>query len=119
MDKVVKTLQEGHEQLLKASEETNKRVNKIIEEQHHSKRDRDFLDQDINTLFNFYHNMKPQPQGHVMDNPYHQEDLKPDAILVNEARSPSQYQDGDNMPYSERAASRALKLAQIFWNRRI
>ncbi|MBW0592067.1 hypothetical protein O181_131782 [Austropuccinia psidii MF-1] len=52
--------------------------------------------------------MKPQPQGHVMDNPYHQEDVKPDAILVNEARSPSQYQDGDNMSYSERAALKQL-----------
>ncbi|MBW0487602.1 hypothetical protein O181_027317 [Austropuccinia psidii MF-1] len=68
MDKIVKTLQEGHAQLSKASEETNKRLNKVFEEKHHSKRDRDFLDQDIKKLFNFYHNMKPQPQGHVMDN---------------------------------------------------
>ncbi|MBW0464964.1 hypothetical protein O181_004679 [Austropuccinia psidii MF-1] len=47
MDKIVKTLQEGHAQLSKASEETNKRLNKVFEEQHHWKSDRDFLDQDI------------------------------------------------------------------------
>ncbi|MBW0470107.1 hypothetical protein O181_009822 [Austropuccinia psidii MF-1] len=40
MDKIVKTLQEGHAQLSKASEETNKIVNQVFEEQHHSKRDR-------------------------------------------------------------------------------
>ncbi|MBW0481928.1 hypothetical protein O181_021643 [Austropuccinia psidii MF-1] len=48
--------------------------------------------------------MKPQPQGHVMDNPYQQEDIKPDAMLVNKARSPSQYRDGDNMSYYEKEA---------------
>ncbi|MBW0557963.1 hypothetical protein O181_097678 [Austropuccinia psidii MF-1] len=68
MDKIVKTLQEGHAQLSKASEETKKRLNLVFKEQHHSKRDRDWLDQDINELFNVYHSMKPQPQGHFMDN---------------------------------------------------
>ncbi|MBW0480830.1 hypothetical protein O181_020545 [Austropuccinia psidii MF-1] len=81
MDKIVKTLQEGHNQLSKASEETNKRLNQVLEEQNHSKRERDFLDQDLNNLFNVYHNMQPQPKGHVWDNPYHQEDIKPDAIF--------------------------------------
>ncbi|MBW0588749.1 hypothetical protein O181_128464 [Austropuccinia psidii MF-1] len=52
--------------------------------------------------------MKPQPQGHVMDNPYHQDDIKPDVMLINEARSPSQYQDGDNMFYSEKEALKQL-----------
>ncbi|MBW0496455.1 hypothetical protein O181_036170 [Austropuccinia psidii MF-1] len=85
MDKIVEALQEGHAQLSKASEETNKRLNLVFEEQHHSKRDRDCLDQDIKKLFNAYHNMKPQPQGHVMDNPYHQDDIKPDAMLMNKA----------------------------------
>ncbi|MBW0489986.1 hypothetical protein O181_029701 [Austropuccinia psidii MF-1] len=75
MDTNVKTLQEGHAQLSKASEETNKRLNLVFEEQHHSKRNRYCLDQDINKLFNVYHNMKPQPQGHVMDNTYHQDDI--------------------------------------------
>ncbi|MBW0527112.1 hypothetical protein O181_066827 [Austropuccinia psidii MF-1] len=70
MDKIVKPLQEGHAHLNKASEETKKRLNLIFEEQHHSKRDWDCLEQDINKLLNFYHNMKPHPQGHVMDNPY-------------------------------------------------
>ncbi|MBW0472755.1 hypothetical protein O181_012470 [Austropuccinia psidii MF-1] len=52
--------------------------------------------------------MKPQPQCHVMDNPYHQEDIKPGAILVKKTRSPSQYQDGDNMSYSEKEALNQL-----------
>ncbi|MBW0464747.1 hypothetical protein O181_004462 [Austropuccinia psidii MF-1] len=101
MEKIVKYFQEGHAQLSKASVEANKRLNLVFEEQHHSKRDRDFLDQDINKLFNVCHSMKPQPQGHVMDNPYYQDDIKPDAMLMNKERSPSQYQDGDNMSYSE------------------
>ncbi|MBW0465968.1 hypothetical protein O181_005683 [Austropuccinia psidii MF-1] len=108
MEKIIKTLQEGHAQLSKACEETNKRLNLVFEEQHHSKRDRDFLDQDIKKPFNVYHNMKPQPQGQVMDNPYHQEDIKPDSMLVNKARSPSHYQDGDNMSYSEKEALKQL-----------
>ncbi|MBW0544483.1 hypothetical protein O181_084198 [Austropuccinia psidii MF-1] len=108
MDKIVKTLQEGHAQLSKASEETNKRLNLFFEEQLHSKRDRDCLDQDINKLFNVYHNMKPQPQGHDMDNEYHQDDIKPGSMLINKARSPSQYQDGDNMYYSEEEALKQL-----------
>ncbi|MBW0463238.1 hypothetical protein O181_002953 [Austropuccinia psidii MF-1] len=66
MDKIVKYLKEGHAQLSKASEETNKRLNLVFEEKHHSKGDRDCLDQDMNKLFNVHHKMKPQPQGHVM-----------------------------------------------------
>ncbi|MBW0464672.1 hypothetical protein O181_004387 [Austropuccinia psidii MF-1] len=104
MDKIVKTFQERHAQLSKASEETNKILNLVFEEQNHSKRERDFLDQDINKLFNFYHNLKPQPQGQVMDNPYQPDDIKPDAMLMNKARSPSQCQDGDGMYYSEKEA---------------
>ncbi|MBW0556854.1 hypothetical protein O181_096569 [Austropuccinia psidii MF-1] len=69
MEKIVKNLQEGHAQLRKASEETNKILNLVFEEQHHSRRDRDCLDQDINKLFNVNHNLKPQPQGQVMENP--------------------------------------------------
>ncbi|MBW0489500.1 hypothetical protein O181_029215 [Austropuccinia psidii MF-1] len=48
--------------------------------------------------------MKPQPQGHMMDHPYHQDDIKPDAMLMNNTRSPSQYQDEDNMSYLEKEA---------------
>ncbi|MBW0567012.1 hypothetical protein O181_106727 [Austropuccinia psidii MF-1] len=44
MDKIVKTLQEGHAQLSKTSKATNNRLDLVFEEQHHSKRDRDFLD---------------------------------------------------------------------------
>ncbi|MBW0483667.1 hypothetical protein O181_023382 [Austropuccinia psidii MF-1] len=69
-DKIVKTLQEGHYKLSKACEETNIRLNLVFEEQQQRKRDRDCLDQDINKLFYVYHNLNPQPQGHVMDNPY-------------------------------------------------
>ncbi|MBW0480256.1 hypothetical protein O181_019971 [Austropuccinia psidii MF-1] len=81
MDKIVKTLQEGHAQLSKASEETNKRLNQVFEEQHHRKRERDYLDQYINKIFNVYNNMKPQPQGHVRNTPYHQEYIKTHATL--------------------------------------
>ncbi|MBW0527722.1 hypothetical protein O181_067437 [Austropuccinia psidii MF-1] len=108
MDKIVTNLQEGHSQLRKASEENNKRLNLVFEEQHHRKRDRDCLYQDMKKLFNVYHSMKPQPQGHVMDDTYHQDDIKPDSMLVNKARSPSQYQDGDNMSYSEKEALKQL-----------
>ncbi|MBW0488260.1 hypothetical protein O181_027975 [Austropuccinia psidii MF-1] len=111
MDKIVKPLQEGHDQLSKASEETNKRLNIVFEEQHHSRRERDCLDQDINKLFNVYHKMKPQLQVHVMDNPYYQYDIKPDAMLVNKARSPSQYHNGDNMSYSEKESLKQLSEA--------
>ncbi|MBW0486067.1 hypothetical protein O181_025782 [Austropuccinia psidii MF-1] len=52
--------------------------------------------------------MKPQPQGHVMDNPYHQDDIKPNAILMNKERSPSQYKDGDNTSYSKKEALKQL-----------
>ncbi|MBW0570992.1 hypothetical protein O181_110707 [Austropuccinia psidii MF-1] len=108
MNKVVKTVQEGHAQLRRASEETNKRLNLTFAEQQHRKRDRDCLDQDINKLLNVYHSMKPQPQRHVMDNPYHQDDVIPDAMLMNKERSPSQYQDGDNMSYSEKEAFKQI-----------
>ncbi|MBW0562564.1 hypothetical protein O181_102279 [Austropuccinia psidii MF-1] len=108
MDKIVKTLQEGHVQLRKASEETKKTLNQVFEKQQHNKKERDCLGQDINKLFNVYHNMKPQPQGHAMYNPYHQEDIKPDAPLGNKARSPSEYHDEDNMSYSEKEALKQL-----------
>ncbi|MBW0487398.1 hypothetical protein O181_027113 [Austropuccinia psidii MF-1] len=52
--------------------------------------------------------MKPQPQGHVMDNPYHQEDIKQDSILVNKEISASQYQDRVNMSHSEKEALKQL-----------
>ncbi|MBW0544751.1 hypothetical protein O181_084466 [Austropuccinia psidii MF-1] len=88
MDQIVKALQEGNAQMRKASEKTNKRMNRVFEEQPQSKRERDCLDQDINKLFNVYHNMKPQPQGHVMDNTYNKDDIKPDAMLMNKERYP-------------------------------
>ncbi|MBW0502350.1 hypothetical protein O181_042065 [Austropuccinia psidii MF-1] len=52
--------------------------------------------------------MKLQPQGHDMDNQYHQDDIKPDPMLINKARSLSRYQDGDNMFYSEEESLKQL-----------
>ncbi|MBW0577196.1 hypothetical protein O181_116911 [Austropuccinia psidii MF-1] len=43
-----------------------------------------------------------------MDNPYQPDEIKPDAMLMNKARSPSQYQDGDGMSYSEKEALKQL-----------
>ncbi|MBW0582811.1 hypothetical protein O181_122526 [Austropuccinia psidii MF-1] len=63
MEQIVKNLQEGHAQLSKASEKTNRRLNLVFKEQHHSKRDTDCLDQDINKFFNVYHSLAPHPQG--------------------------------------------------------
>ncbi|MBW0564081.1 hypothetical protein O181_103796 [Austropuccinia psidii MF-1] len=108
MDKIVKNLEEGHAQLSKASEETNKRLNLFFEEQNHNRRDGDCLDQEINKLFNVYYSLKPQPQVQVMDNPYQPDDIKPDAMLMSKARSPSQYQDGDGMSYPEKEALKNL-----------
>ncbi|MBW0587347.1 hypothetical protein O181_127062 [Austropuccinia psidii MF-1] len=103
--RTIHTLQEDYTELYKASEDTKKRLNQVLEEQNHCKRDREYLDQDIDKLFNYCQKMKPQTQGHVSGNtPYHQEDIKPDSILVNKARSPSQYQVGDNMSYTEKEA---------------
>ncbi|MBW0529767.1 hypothetical protein O181_069482 [Austropuccinia psidii MF-1] len=114
MEKIAKTLQEGNAQLIRGSEETKKGLNQLFEKQKHRKRGRDCWDQDINKPFNVYHTMKPQPQGHVVDNSYHQEEIKPDATLGNMARSPSQYQDGDNMYYSEEEALKLLSEASIW-----
>ncbi|MBW0515648.1 hypothetical protein O181_055363 [Austropuccinia psidii MF-1] len=108
MDKIVTTLQEGHAQLSKSSEEKNKILNQVFEEQHHCKRERDFLDQDLNKLFNVVQNMKPQPQGHVLDNSYHQGDIKQDSIFENEESSPSQYKDGNNLSYYEKEELKQL-----------
>ncbi|MBW0473900.1 hypothetical protein O181_013615 [Austropuccinia psidii MF-1] len=108
MDKIFETFQEGHAQLIKASEETNKRLNQVFEEQHLCRREWDFLDKDLNKFVNVYQNMKPQPQGHFLDNTYHQEDVKSDALMENKTRSPSQYQDGDNMYYYEKEELKQL-----------
>ncbi|MBW0464337.1 hypothetical protein O181_004052 [Austropuccinia psidii MF-1] len=51
--------------------------------------------------------MKPQPKDHALDKTY-KEEIKPDVILDNKSRSPSQYQDGDNMTYSEKEALKQL-----------
>ncbi|MBW0582501.1 hypothetical protein O181_122216, partial [Austropuccinia psidii MF-1] len=62
MEKIVKALQEGHAQLNKASKENNKRLNLVFEEKNHSKRDRDWLDQDTNILFNCHHSPRSVPK---------------------------------------------------------
>ncbi|MBW0551362.1 hypothetical protein O181_091077 [Austropuccinia psidii MF-1] len=65
--------------------------------------------------------MKPQAQSHVMDNRYNQDEIKTGAMLMNKASSPSQYQDGDNMYYSEKEALKQLPEAsswpKFFGNR--
>ncbi|MBW0485716.1 hypothetical protein O181_025431 [Austropuccinia psidii MF-1] len=86
MDKIVKTLEEGHAQLSKASEETKKRLNQALEEQNHCTRDRNCLN------------------------------IKPDFLLDNKPRSPSHYQDGDNMTYSEKEALKQLPEASRWPN---
>ncbi|MBW0525049.1 hypothetical protein O181_064764 [Austropuccinia psidii MF-1] len=43
-----------------------------------------------------------------MKNPYQPDDIKPDAMFMNKAKSPSQYQDGDGMSYSEKEALKQL-----------
>ncbi|MBW0561402.1 hypothetical protein O181_101117 [Austropuccinia psidii MF-1] len=111
MDEIVKSLQEGHAPLIKDCEETKKRLNQVFEDPHHSTRDSDFLDQRIKKLFNAYLNKKPQPQGHVTDSPYNQEDIKPYATLVNKARFQFQYQDGDTISYSEKESLKKLEEA--------
>ncbi|MBW0485488.1 hypothetical protein O181_025203 [Austropuccinia psidii MF-1] len=70
--------------------------------------DRDCLDQDIKRFFNVYQHMKPQTADHALENPYHQEDIKPDSLLENKPRSPSKFQDGYNMKYSEKEALKQL-----------
>ncbi|MBW0514899.1 hypothetical protein O181_054614 [Austropuccinia psidii MF-1] len=58
--------------------------------------------------------MKLRPQVHALDDPYHQEDIRPDALLGNKARSPFQYKGGDNMSYSDKKALKQLPEASIW-----
>ncbi|MBW0505413.1 hypothetical protein O181_045128 [Austropuccinia psidii MF-1] len=106
--KAIHTLQEDYTKLSKASEETKRRLNQVLEEQNHCKRDREYLDQDIGKLFSACQKIKPQTQGNLLYNPNHQEDIKPEALLQNKGRSPSQYQDGYNITYSEKEALKQL-----------
>ncbi|MBW0548121.1 hypothetical protein O181_087836 [Austropuccinia psidii MF-1] len=55
--------------------------------------------------------MKPQPQGHVLNNPYSQEDIKPDALLENKASSLSKYQNRDKISYFEKEELKQLSEA--------
>ncbi|MBW0537800.1 hypothetical protein O181_077515 [Austropuccinia psidii MF-1] len=85
--KTINTLQEDYTKLSKASEETKRRLNQVLEAQNNFKRGREYLDQDIDKLFNVCQNIKHETQGNVLDNPYHQEDLKQDDFLANKPRS--------------------------------
>ncbi|MBW0538241.1 hypothetical protein O181_077956 [Austropuccinia psidii MF-1] len=62
----------------------------------------------LSNLQSSLQNLKPQPQGQVMENPHQPDDIKPDAMLMNKARSPSQYHDRDKMSYSEKDALKNL-----------
>ncbi|MBW0480902.1 hypothetical protein O181_020617 [Austropuccinia psidii MF-1] len=99
--KIIHTPQEDYTKCSKASEETKRRLNQVLEEKNHCKRDREYL--------NFCQRMKSQTQGHVSGNTqYHKEEIKPDALLEKKQRSPSQYQDGDKMTYSGKEALKQL-----------
>ncbi|MBW0462732.1 hypothetical protein O181_002447 [Austropuccinia psidii MF-1] len=111
----IKAIQEGCAKLSKASQETYKRLNKVFEEKYHFKSNRDCLDQNINKFLNVFQNIKAQPQGHSLDNPY-QEDIKPDVLLDNKKRYPSQYQDRYDMTYSEKEALKQLPEASSWPN---
>ncbi|MBW0579555.1 hypothetical protein O181_119270 [Austropuccinia psidii MF-1] len=87
--KTIHILQEDYTRLSKSSEKTKRRLNQVLEEQNNCKRDMEYLNQDIDKLLNVCQNIKPQTQGNVLDIPYHQEDIKPDALLENKTRSPS------------------------------
>ncbi|MBW0548346.1 hypothetical protein O181_088061 [Austropuccinia psidii MF-1] len=106
--KTIHTLQEDYTELCKSSEYTKRRLNQVLEEKNHFKRDKEYLNQDIEKLFNYFQKkMKPHTQRHVSGNTSnHQEDIKPDALLENKARSPSQYQDGVKMTHKEKEASK-------------
>ncbi|MBW0554994.1 hypothetical protein O181_094709 [Austropuccinia psidii MF-1] len=108
-----KSIQESCDKLSKASEETNKRINQVSQEQFHCQRDRYSLDQDMKKLLKVCQNMKPQQQGHALYNPY-QEDIKPNVLLDSIPTSLSQYQDQDNMNYSENEALKQLPEAFIW-----
>ncbi|MBW0461635.1 hypothetical protein O181_001350 [Austropuccinia psidii MF-1] len=106
------TLQENLTKLSKATEEKNNRVNQVLEEIYNCKRDRRCLDQDMNQFLNVFQKIDPQRQGLVFGNtPHLQEDIKPDAPMQSKHRSPSKYQDGDNMTYSEKKALKQLPQA--------
>ncbi|MBW0578276.1 hypothetical protein O181_117991, partial [Austropuccinia psidii MF-1] len=49
-----------------------------------------------------------------MENPYQPDEIKPDSMLMNKARSPSQYPDGDGMSYSEKEALKQLPEASTW-----
>ncbi|MBW0504163.1 hypothetical protein O181_043878 [Austropuccinia psidii MF-1] len=114
-EETIKAIQESYAKLRKTIEETNKIPNQVLKEKYHCKMDRDCLDQGINKLLNVFQNMKPQPQAHAFYNTY-QEDIKPDVILDNKPRSPSQYQYGDNITYSEKELLKQLPEASVWPN---
>ncbi|MBW0530779.1 hypothetical protein O181_070494 [Austropuccinia psidii MF-1] len=105
----INTLKEAYTEFSKASEDTKRRLNQVLEEKNHCKSDKEYLNQDIYKLFNFCQKMKPQTQGHVSGHtPYHQEDIKPEALLEKKPQSQSQYQDGHKITYSEKEALKQL-----------
>ncbi|MBW0541132.1 hypothetical protein O181_080847 [Austropuccinia psidii MF-1] len=112
--KIINTLQEDYTKLSESSEETKRRLNQVLEMQNHCKRDREYLDKHIDKLFNVFHRIKPQKQGNFLDNSYHQEDIKPDPLLENKPRCPSQYQDRYNMTYSEKEELKQLPVPSIW-----
>ncbi|MBW0540152.1 hypothetical protein O181_079867 [Austropuccinia psidii MF-1] len=69
------------------------------------------VDQDMNKLFIICQNICPQTHGNVPGNipaPYKEEKIKQNDLLESKQRSPSPYQDGENMTYSEKEAPMQL-----------
>ncbi|MBW0556027.1 hypothetical protein O181_095742 [Austropuccinia psidii MF-1] len=79
LQKTIHTLREDYNKLSKATEETNKGLNQVLEEEYYCRRDREYLDQDMKTLLDVFQNINPQTQGHVFGNtPHLHVDIKPD-----------------------------------------
>ncbi|MBW0484050.1 hypothetical protein O181_023765 [Austropuccinia psidii MF-1] len=72
------------------------------------------MNQDINKSYNERQKIQPQTHGHVFGNALHlKEDIKPGGPMEIKYRSPSQYQDGDNMTYSEKEVLKQLPEATV------
>ncbi|MBW0554205.1 hypothetical protein O181_093920 [Austropuccinia psidii MF-1] len=95
------TLQEGFAKLIKASEETKKRINQVLKEQYHCKKDREYPYHDMNKVLNAFQDMKPQSQGHLFCNtPHLRYDIQQDSPKESKHKAPSQHQNGENRTYS-------------------
>ncbi|MBW0479176.1 hypothetical protein O181_018891 [Austropuccinia psidii MF-1] len=94
----IHNLQEDHNKLSRATEGTNRRLNLVLVEKHHSKRDMEniqgkvsYMDKDMNKTFNVFQIIEPKNQGFFNDNipaPYQQEKIKQSVPMERIHRSP-------------------------------